>query len=407
MNRIKKNIERVITSDNNNRYGWFAPVLSMASKVYGGAAKLRRVFYKTGVLKSKRLPCFIVSIGNIAVGGTGKTPMAMYVAETAEQLGYKAVIVSRGYKGKAETIGGVVSDGRNLLMTPEAAGDEPYMMAARLKNVPVVVGKDRFKAGRLAIREFNPDVLVLDDGFQHSKLQRDLDLVLLDYRKPFGNGHLLPRGVLREPVSALFGADAIILTKSEAVTDGKTLSTKEKFRFFEGKTPVYRAVYDPLVYKVIKGKKKKFENVLQRAFPPATARHERAGEYSSESIKGRTVFAFSGLADNYQFRRTVEGLKCKLSGFMGFPDHHSYTEKDLKNILAAAQRGRSDGLVTTEKDYVRFASNIEWSADLFVIGIDIDFGPDRKRFNDFIKGRIEKRFVSDENVMNGSIKRGS
>jgi tetraacyldisaccharide-1-P 4'-kinase len=92
---------------------------------------------------------------------------------------------------------------------------------------------------------------------------------------------------------------------------------------------------------------------------------------------------------------------------MGFPDHHSYTEKDLKNILAAAQRSRSDGLVTTEKDYVRFASNIEWSADLFVIGIDIDFGPDRKRFNDFIKGRIEKRFVSDENVMNGSIKRGS
>jgi tetraacyldisaccharide 4'-kinase len=322
--------------------------------------------------------------------------MSIYVAQVVKQLGYKVAIISRGYKGKAETVGGVVSDGRSLLMTPKTAGDEPYMMAARLKNVPIVVGKDRFKAGRLAIRKFDPDIIVLDDGFQHLKLQRDLDLVLLDYRKPFGNGQLLPRGVLREPVSALLCADAIILTKSEAVKDNKTLSSIEKHCSFERRTPVYRAGYDPFVYKVVKGKKNKFENNMQRA-----------SIYRSESIKGRTIFAFSGLADNHQFRRTVERLKCKLSGYMEFPDHHSYTEKDVKNILAAAQKSQSEGLVTTEKDYVRFAHNKEWSADLFVIGIEIDFGLDRKRFNDFIKDRIEKRCVSDENIMNGSIKRGS
>jgi tetraacyldisaccharide 4'-kinase len=388
MIRIKKKIESVIMSDDDNGYTWFAPFLSMASRVYGGAAKLRRTFYNSGVFKSKRLPCFIISIGNIVVGGTGKTPMTMYVAETAEKLGYKTVIISRGYKGKAERHGGVVSDGRSLLMTPEVAGDEPYMMAARLKDVPVVVGKDRVKMGRLAIREFKPDVLVLDDGFQHLKLQRDLDLVLLDYRNPFGNGHLLPGGILREPVSSLLWADAIILTKSEGARDKKTLSSIEKISF-EGKSPVYQAIYDPFVYKVITGKKNKFGINMQRA----------SGNHS-ESIKGQPVFAFSGLADNHQFRRTVEGLKCKISGFMEFPDHYWYTEQDLKNILAAAQKSGSDCLVTTEKDYVRFMKNIEWSAELFVIGIEIDFGPDKERFDDFIKSRIENRRAPNENVMN-------
>ena len=390
MIRIKKKIESVIMSDDDNGYTWFAPFLSMASKVYGGAAKLRRTFYNSGIFESKRLPCFIISIGNIVVGGTGKTPMTMYVAETAEQWGYKTVIISRGYKGKAEMRGGIVSDGRRLLMTPEAAGDEPYMMAARLKNVPVVVGKDRVKMGRLAIREFNPDVLVLDDGFQHVKLHRDLDIVLLDYRKPLGNGRLLPRGVLREPVSALLRAHAIILTKSEGLRDKKTLSLIEKIRSFERKSPVYRAIYDPFVYKVSKGKKKKFGINTQ-----GTARDR------TESLAGRTVFAFSGLADNHQFRRTVKSLKCNLSGFMEFPDHHSYTEKDLNNIRAAAQKNRSDGLVTSEKDYVRFSKNIEWFDDLFVIGIEIDFGPDKNRFDDFLKDKIKTRGTLDEIVMNG------
>lgn len=390
MIRIKKKIESVIMSDDNNGYTWFALFLSIVSKVYGGAVKLRRTFYNRGVFKSKRLPCFIISIGNIVAGGTGKTPMAMYIAKIAEQWGYKTVIISRGYKGKAEMRGGIVSDGKNLLMTPETAGDEPYMMAARLKKVPVVVGKDRVKMGRLAIRKFNPDVIVLDDGFQHLKLQRDLNIVLLDYRKPFGNGHLLPRGVLREPASALLKADAIILTKSEGVGGKKTLSSIEKNRSVKRKTVIYRANYNPFVYRVIEGKKKRFGINMQIA-----------AKYRTESIEGRTVFGFSGLANNHQFRRTIEGMKGKLSGFMEFPDHYSYTEKDLNNILAAAQRNRTDDLVTSEKDFVRFSENIEWPADLFVIGIEIDFGPDKNRFGGFIKDRIEKRRAIDETVLNG------
>ena len=381
---IKQKIERVITGDNKNGYGWFVPFLSMVSKVYGGAVKLRRIFYKKAVLKSKRLPCPVISIGNITVGGTGKTPMTIYVAQVVKQLGYKVAIISRGYKGKAEKVGGIVSNGRVLLMTPEIAGDEPYMMANRLKDVPVIVGKNRFKAGRLAIRKFDPDVIVLDDGFQHLKLQRDLDLVLLDYRKPFGNGHLLPRGVMREPASALFCADAIILTRSDTVNDYETSSSLRKLRSYERNKPIYSTFHHPFVYKIINGEKKIFETNMQEAL-----------RQNSDCIKGRTVFAFSGLADNHSFQQTVKSLKCNVSGFMEFPDHHQYSERDLDEILSAAKKSMSECIITTEKDYVRIAHKIDWPDDLFVIGIEIDFGADKKRFNSYIKDWIKNRYESD------------
>jgi len=376
---IKKKIERVITGDNKNGYGWFAHFLSMISKCYGGAVKLRRNFYKKTVLKSKRLPCSTISIGNITVGGTGKTPMTIYVAQVLRQLGYKVAIISRGYKGKAEKVGGIVSDGRVLLMTPEIAGDEPCMMANRLKDVPVIVGKNRFEAGRLAIRKFDPDVIVLDDGFQHLNLQRDLDLVLLDYRKPFGNGHLLPRGGMREPASALLCADAIILTRSDTVNNNETPSLPKKLRPYERKKPVYRTFHHPFVYKIINGEKKIFEKNMQEAL-----------RQNSDCIKGRTVFAFSGLADNHNFLRTLKSLKCNVSGFMEFPDHYPYSERDLIDISAAAKRNMAECLITTEKDYVRIAHKIDWPDDLFVIGIEIDFGADKKRFNTYIKDGIKK-----------------
>ena len=253
MIRIKKNIEKVITSDDNHGNGWFVHFLSMVSKVYGGAVKLRRNFYKQAVFKSKRLPCSIISIGNITVGGTGKTPMTIYVAKVVKQLGYNVAVISRGYKGKAEKIGGIVSDGKALLMTPEIAGDEPYMIAKRLNDVPVIIGRNRFEAGRQAISKFDPDVIVLDDGFQHLKLQRDLDLVLLDYRKPFGNGHLLPRGVMREPASALLNANAVILTRSDAVNGNEMSSSLKRLHFYERNKPVYRTFHHPFVYKIING----------------------------------------------------------------------------------------------------------------------------------------------------------
>ena len=379
MGKPFKKIEAIIYDSGVSPHFSLRSFLSMFSKVYGGSVKLRRNFYKKAVFQSKRLPCPIISIGNITVGGTGKTPMTIYVAQVVKQLGYKVAIISRGYKGKSERVGGIVSDGRVLLMTPEIAGDEPYMMAKRLKDVPVIVGKNRFRAGRQAVRKFNPDVIVLDDGFQHLKLQRDLDLVLLDCRKPFGNGHLLPRGVMREPVSALLCADAIILTKSDTVNNNETSSLPKKLRSYERKKPVYRTFHHPFVYKTVKEEKSLFENSIQGVL-----------RLNLASIRGRTVFAFSGLADNHNFQQTVKSLKCNVSGFMEFSDHHPYSDRDLKDISAAAKRSMSECIVTTEKDYVRIAHKIDWPDDLFVIGIEIDFGADEKRFNSYIKDWIKK-----------------
>jgi tetraacyldisaccharide 4'-kinase len=376
---INKKLESVITGDSKNGYGWIAPFLSMASKVYGGAVKLRRTFYEKSVLKSKKLSCPVISIGNITVGGTGKTPMTIYVANVVRDLGYKVAIVSRGYKGKAETAGGIVSNGKKLLMAPEIAGDEPYMIATRLRDVPIIVGKNRFKAGSLAIRKFEPDILVLDDGFQHLKLQRDLDLVLLDYRKPFGNGHLLPRGVMREPASALFYANAIILTRSDTLDDKEMTSLLKRLRLCERKKPVYRAFHKPLVYKIINREKNIFEKNIQEPL-----------SQDFDCIKGRTAFAFSGLADNHNFRHTLKNLKCNMAGYLEFPDHHSYSDSDLKDILTAARKSMSECLITTEKDYVRIAHKIAWTIDIYVVGIEIEFGADMERFNGFIRDRLKE-----------------
>lgn len=374
MIRIKKKIESVIMSDDNNGNGCFLSLLSMASKVYGGAVKLRRTFYKKSVFKSKKLSRPVISIGNITVGGTGKTPMTIYVANVVSALGYNVAVVSRGYKGKAETMGGIVSDGKTLLMAPEIAGDEPYLMAERLKDVPIIVGKNRFKAGRLAIGKFAPDILVLDDGFQHLKLERDLDLVLLDCRRPFGNGHLLPRGMMREPASALCCADAIVLTRADMVNHKEMTSLLQRFRFHERKKPIFHAYHRPIVYKIINGKK----------HIKAVSRQNR------DCIKGRTVFAFSGLADNHNFRRTLKSLECNVAGHFEFSDHHSYSDSDLKNILTSSQKSMSDCLVTTEKDYVRIARKIAWPHDLYVIGIEIEFDADAERFNGFIRDWLKE-----------------
>jgi len=208
--------------------------------------------------------------------------------------------------------------------------------------------------------------------------------VLLDYRKPFGNGHLLPRGVLREPVSSLLCANAIILTRSDTVNDNEISSSLKKLRSCERKKPVYRTFHHPFVYKIISGEKKIFETNMQDALIQ-----------NSDCIKGRTVFGFSGLADNYSFQQTVKGLKCNVSGFMEFPDHHPYSDRDLKDISVAAKKSMSECIITTEKDYVRIAHKINWSDDLFVIGIEIDFGADKKRFNSYIEDWIKNRYESD------------
>ena len=375
IDKIKTKIKTIMTGNEQGRLFSFEFFLFMVSLVYGGAVRLREAFYTNSILKPKKLPCFVISIGNLTVGGTGKTPMTIYMAKLLKSLGYKVAIISRGYKGGADKTGGIVSNGHTIFMEPEKAGDEPFMMAAKLENIPVVVGQNRYKAGWLAIKEFNPDVIVLDDAFQHLNLKRDIDIVLLDCGRPFGNAHLLPRGILREPISALKRSDAFVLTRSDSVPDYVRQTFMDKIENLAPGRLVFRSFHVPNFYKPVNDTKS-IPGIELQNFAP-------------DLLHGRRVVAFSGLARNNDFRRTVESLKCDLIDFFEFPDHHKYTEMDLQTIIQSSINAQAEFILSTEKDYVRIPGKTSWPVELVIIGIELSFENDENAFIDFIKNRLE------------------
>ncbi len=178
MPTLRRKIESVINSGGDIPASPLVSLLSAASALYGAAQKIRATGYRNNLLRSQKLPCTVISVGNITAGGTGKTPMTVYLAAQLQKAGIRAAVISRGYKGGAESSGGIVSDGSNLLMNAEQAGDEPFLMASRMRGIPVVVGKNRYEAGLVTVAKFQPDVIVLDDAFQHVGLKRDIDIVL-------------------------------------------------------------------------------------------------------------------------------------------------------------------------------------------------------------------------------------
>jgi tetraacyldisaccharide 4'-kinase len=379
MRKLEQKITAIMRSNGEQSASAVSCLLYAVSLLYGFVMRLRSACYRTGLLKTRRLPCRVISIGNITTGGTGKTPLALYVAELVHRLGYRAVILSRGYKGSAEKSGGIVSENGKVLMTAEAAGDEPFMMAERLKHihVPVVVGQDRYASGRLSINRFNPQVIVLDDAFQHTRLARDIDLVLLDSKKPIGNGHLLPRGMLREPPKALSRADAFIMTRSnnhdsDAAHAGPV---PQQLHAVMRTKPVFKTAYKPYISRVISA---------------GSAEGEDGGETSVESnfLHGHKGFGFSGIARNEDFEQTIAQLGCQISGFMGFPDHYRYTKEDLQAICDAACDSDADCLLTTEKDYVRVVNRLPLKLPLFVVGLRLQFRGGSDTFDAYIKDRL-------------------
>ena len=374
MNNRLHRIETMMKNKGEESVSWLAALLSMVSLGYRGGLWCRDFCFKTGLKRSKRLPCKIISIGNITVGGTGKTPMSMFVAEAVKKMGRKPAILIRGYRGRAEKKGGIVSDGKTLLMGSEEAGDEAFLMASLMKGVPVLVGRDRYASGQTAIQAFGSEVLVLDDAFQHRGLMRDVDLVLLDEQQPFGNQKLLPRGRLREPIHELRRGDAVILTRSRGYGD-ETASMVKKIK---PDMPVFRSFHRPVVRTVIR-------KTSGDASEPKIKDNDRA-----TLLKGKTVFAFSGIAANQEFQDTIGALGGRLVGALSFADHHKYTEKDIQTICRQSNQARADILATTEKDFARFGHQVpQWPMDLLVIGIDISFDPDAHGFITFLKSRLE------------------
>ena len=367
--RVRAHVENIMRDTGNTHLLSMGSLLLLLSGIYGAAVRMRASGYARHWFNVRHLPCKVISIGNITVGGTGKTPMTRYMARQVQTLGLKAAIVSRGYKGTAENSGGIVSDGKRILMDAASAGDEPYMLATGLKDVPVAVGRDRYAAATALLRVCHPDVIILDDAFQHLPLARDLNVVLLDKNSPFGNAYLLPRGPLREPLSALERGDVFILTRGD--TPGE--SERDRFIHHLPDRPILKASAKPVVNRLV-------------CTPQRTAAQLEISPTADliNSLKARQVLLFSGLADNQGFRDTVEKAGATVVDALYYSDHYAYTDSDLSRIHSAAVRIKADLIVTTFKDFVRIDPKATWPVDLLVLDLEIDLGQDRKVLKDIL-----------------------
>jgi tetraacyldisaccharide 4'-kinase len=319
--------------------------LFFLSKIFQVAVKTRRFLYNVRILRDSTLGVQVIAIGNLTVGGTGKTPVVEKFARELRDQGRNVAILSRGYRSRPRplherflnkilfredtTPPRIVSDGRSLLLDSESAGDEPYMLASNLKDVVVLVDKDRVKAGRYAIEKFGCDTLLLDDGFQYWKLRgRRQDIVLVDCQQPFGNELLLPRGTLREPPSHLARASTIFITKS----DGKTAALRQRIAELNPTAGIIECVHHPLY--------------LEDVF---------TGQRSDlDLIKGRKVASLSGIAQPESFEHNLVKLGSELVYSKRFADHHRFTQQEVLNAINRSKKRQAEMIITTQKDAVRF-----------------------------------------------------
>jgi tetraacyldisaccharide 4'-kinase len=323
-----------------------AGLLPISLLVLAGV-KLRRWLYSKGILRVKRLPCKVISVGNVVVGGSGKTPAV--IAITTMLRNYKNLrigILSRGYLSKVKGPA-VVSDGENLLLDTIEAGDEPHLISRNLHGVPVFIGKDRFETGLIASNKYHCQVVILDDGFQYLRLARDMDIITIDATQPFGYEHILPRGYLREPVSTLKCADLIILTRTDQCENLD--SVREKLSRMATSVPVFESIHKP-------------------GYLYTLEKYEKVG---LDTINGKKILAVCGIANPRSFLKTLQSLNPAEMNTISFPDHYSYPADSIKNIKQVAERLKADMIITTEKDAPKLIAISEYPVLFLKIELEL------------------------------------
>jgi len=316
-----------------------APLVPLALGV-GAAARLRRALHRRGLLRARRLPCRVVCVGSLLVGGAGKTPVAAWLAAGLAQRGRRVAIASRGHGGRRGADPVVVSDGRRVVAGGAAAGDEAQLLAAHAPGVPVLVARERTRAGLRALSLFGAEILVLDDGFQHHRLRRNLDVVLFDAGLGFGNGWVVPRGPLREPASAVRWAHAV------GVLDGELPPEEE----------AVLARFAPGAFRF-------------RARRRATALRPLGGGPAQAPawLRGRSVGMLAGIARPASLRRTLEAEGARVVAERGFADHHRYRPGDVAGLAAETALW-----ITTEKDAPKIHPAWVGAADVRVLAIEAE-----------------------------------
>lgn len=350
--------------------------LFVLSKVFAGVVRLRRFLYEVRIIRDSTLGVQVITVGNLTVGGTGKTPVVEKFARELQDAGRKVAILSRGYRSKPPPLHRrlvnqlllrtesvpprIVSDGKSLLLDSEKAGDEPYMLASNLKDVVVLVDKDRVKAGRFAIERFGCDTLLLDDGFQYWKLAgRRRDIVLIDRQQPFGNEHLLPRGTLREPEQHLSRADTIFITKS----DGNTAELRARIARLNPDAGIIECVHHPMY--------------LEDLFTG-----ERIG---LDFLKGRRVASLSGIAQPESFEQSLAKLGAELTYSKRFADHHRFSQQEVLNTINRSKKRQAEAIITTQKDAVRFPKIDRRDLPIYFMRVEIRILSGADDFRDCVR----------------------
>ncbi|MFH1258636.1 MAG: tetraacyldisaccharide 4'-kinase [Elusimicrobiota bacterium] len=314
-------------------YRILGPVLPVLSALYGLAVWFNQRLFYWQIRKRRKLPFPVVCVGNITAGGTGKTLAVMAIGRLLLENKKKFVILTRGYCGKSKAVE-IVSDGPKVFLSAQQAGDEACLLAKSL-SVPVIKGADRYQAGLAAFEKFKPQGAILDDGFQHWPLSRDLNIICIDCLDPYGGGHLLPWGMLREPLTGLRRADLFLLTHSDLVDKEKIESIKKNLRNWNQRAEIVVSCHQPLY------------------FYPHWRREEKI---ELKDWVSKEVLAFSGVGSPKSFLDTLNRIGLKVTESVSFPDHFNFTEEKL-SALKKLSETKNIPLVTTAKDAVRLPGN--------------------------------------------------
>ncbi len=305
--------------------------LAALAMLYSGGLKAYLSLYNMGLRSRAELPCAVISIGNLSVGGTGKTPMTRAICARLAQRGLRVCVLSRGYRGKSEHGAAIVSNTQRVLLDAQHAGDEAYWLAVSMPGIPVIAGKDRRKTGAIACEQFHPDVIVLDDGMQYYQLYRDLDIVLVNCVRPFDNGWTFPRGLLREPPDHLERADIVVLTNTDKISPA---SVAELGRIVQGLAPEARQ--------------------FRAAYCVADLRPlDKSAPRPATWLRGRRVATLCAIANPETFERQVEMAGATIVGRTRLADHEAPTMGHLEGAIAEAVQAGAEAIIVSEKDAVK------------------------------------------------------
>ncbi len=353
-------------------------ILYIFSLIYGLLVNIKLAGYKYGIFQKQKLDCFVISLGNVTVGGTGKTPTAQRLARDIRDMGYRVVILNRGYRAKWHGEVGIVSDGKRLHMDAAEAGDEAYMLAKHLPEVPVLIGAERAKTGRYAIEHFGAEVAILDDGYQHWQLERDLDILLVDAVNVFGNGYILPRGTLREPISHISRADICLMTKVDQAAAGSCDYIRETVHRYNPEARIVESIHQP------------------RCFIPLTEWYVNIASQGIDiaQMRGKRIMAVSAIGNPASFEQTLSDLGAVIIESLRYPDHHDYAMSEMTDIFQQAENAGAEAIVITEKDAVKIPADVareKWSIPIYVICVEVNFQKGSEGLADLLKKRLAER----------------